>query len=108
MCSCEKRKESEGYEAGFFCFMWFLGEGGGSGQLCQATKSFANSGPQISRTLYPISSSPLNTNSNRVRRFSGEGAETKMLEYPSASAPAMASPRAADCRSKMKRGCEFC
>ena len=38
------------------------------------------------------------TNSKSVRRFSGEGAVTKMLLYPSASAPATAKPSA--CRAK--------
>lgn len=51
----------------------------------------------------------LNTNMNRVRRFSGEGAVTKMLAYPSPSAPAMARPSAADCGTKVcawnRRGC---
>mmetsp|Transcript_13210 Transcript_13210/g.33443 ORF Transcript_13210/g.33443 Transcript_13210/m.33443 type:complete len:227 (-) Transcript_13210:343-1023(-) len=42
-----------------------------------------------------MASSPLRMKSKRVRRFSGVGADTKMLLYPSASAPEMASPSAA-------------
>mmetsp|Transcript_6623 Transcript_6623/g.23852 ORF Transcript_6623/g.23852 Transcript_6623/m.23852 type:complete len:228 (+) Transcript_6623:2187-2870(+) len=41
-------------------------------------------------------SRPLTTNSKSVFRFSGDGLVTKMLEYPRASAPEMARPRAAD------------
>jgi hypothetical protein len=39
---------------------------------------------------------PLKVNSKRVVRFSGLGLVTKILEYPKAIAPAMASPKAAD------------
>ena len=39
----------------------------------------------------------MNTNSNRVFRFSGDGAVTNMLAYPRPMAPAMARPSAADC-----------
>ncbi len=42
------------------------------------------------------------TNSKSVRRFSGEGAVTKMLLYPSASAPATARPSA--CRAHTRAG----
>jgi len=39
---------------------------------------------------------PLKTNSKRVFKFSGLGLETYMIEYPKATAAAMASPNAAD------------
>lgn len=38
----------------------------------------------------------MTTNSKRVFKFSGEGAVTKMLLYPIANAPAIASPNDAD------------
>lgn len=39
---------------------------------------------------------PLKTNSKRVFKFSGLGLEIYILEYPKVTAPAMASPNAAD------------
>lgn len=39
---------------------------------------------------------PLNTNSKRVFKFSGDGDVTRIFEYPYDTAAAMARPRAAD------------
>lgn len=48
------------------------------------------------RSLNYKSSNPKHTNSKRVLRLSGEGAVTKMLLYPSCTAPAIANPTEAD------------
>jgi hypothetical protein len=45
---------------------------------------------------YPAASSPWTRKSNTEPRFSGVGAVTKMLEYPDATACAIASPSATD------------
>ena len=47
-------------------------------------------------SLYPRSSSPWKTKSNKVLRFSGEGAVTKIFENPLAMAAEIDKPTAAD------------
>ena len=47
-------------------------------------------------SLYPCNSNPLKINSNKVFKFSGEGAVTQIFENPYATAAAIATPIAAD------------
>lgn len=68
--------------------------------ICECIKSWKSSHDRIwfhtSRKTSVNWIIPTKTNSKNVLRFSGDGEVTKMFEYPKATAPATAKPRAAD------------